>query len=113
MKFVIPNTRLSIANALRMCGYHFEREHEKSNEVSAARNMGAGDFPRFHVYATLQKSSEPDPYGRKQDLNMNLHLDQKGASYNGASAHSGEYEGPLVEQEAARIKKVLADSQAQ
>lgn len=110
MRFLIRDTRLSIANALRICGYHFEREHEGTNEVSAARNMGNGDFPRFHVYATLQKSSEPDPYGRKKDLNMNLHLDQKGASYNGTSAHSGEYEGTIIEQEAARIQKVLTEN---
>ena len=27
---------------------------------------------------------------------MNLHVDQKEASYEGSSAHSGDYEGPVV-----------------
>ena len=44
---------------------------------------------------------------------MNLHLDQKEASYSGTSAHGGEYKGPLVEREMQRIAlgiKSLAQS---
>lgn len=37
---------------------------------------------------------------------INLHLDQKKPSYAGTSAHAGEYEGPVVEREASRLREV-------
>jgi hypothetical protein len=40
-------------------------------------------------------------------MQVNLHVDQKEASYEGTSAHGGEYEGPLVEQEMARITQFI------
>ena len=40
-------------------------------------------------------------------MHINLHLDQKRPVYRGTSAHGGEYEGEVVEQEAARIISIL------
>ena len=38
---------------------------------------------------------------------FNLHLDQKKPTYEWHIAHSGEYDGELVEKEIERIKKIL------
>jgi hypothetical protein len=38
---------------------------------------------------------------------INLHLDQKQASYGGSSAHNGEYGGETVETEGERVKRVI------
>ena len=40
-------------------------------------------------------------------LAVNLHLDQKAPVYEGAAAHSGEYEGEVVSREAERLKADL------
>ncbi len=36
---------------------------------------------------------------------FNLHLDQRHSRYEGIAAHSGEYDGKVVEEESARIAK--------
>lgn len=97
MKILIENIKENPASALRKTGYHFERRHPNTKEISAARTLGAGGFPRLHAYARLDG----------KNLEINLHLDQKRPSYRGTSAHGGEYEGELLEQEAERIKSVL------
>lgn len=77
-------------------GYHqfFDR---KTNQVSYIRRFGGLDYPRFHVYINEKKDG----------LEFNLHLDEKKPSYQGQTAHSGEYEGPLVQAELERIKNYL------
>ncbi len=97
MKIFVENITENPASALRRCGYHFERQHPHTNEISAARSFGAGGFPRFHAYAKLIDKT----------LQINLHLDQKRPVYRGTSAHGGEYEGEVIEQEAERIKSIL------
>lgn len=100
MKIIIKNIEENPASALRRCGYHFERTHLETGEVSAARSFGPGGFPRFHCYAkTIQNGIE-----------VNLHLDQKRPSYKGTSAHAGEYGGELIKQEAERIQAILSPS---
>ena len=78
-------------NILRSLGYGEQRTRQ--GQISFIKRVSGGDFPRFHAYA------EDTDNG----IQINLHLDQKAASYEGSSAHGGEYEGPLVEQEMARI----------
>ena len=97
MKILIENIKENPANALRKAGYHFERRHTDTKEISAARTLGAGGFPRLHAYARLDG----------KNLEISLHLDQKRPSYSGTSAHGGEYNGELLEQEAERIKYIL------
>jgi len=38
---------------------------------------------------------------------INLHLDQKAPVYKSVSAHAGEYDGPVVEGETARITAMV------
>lgn len=71
-------------------------------EASYQRRLGRMIYPRFHVYIN-QDTPEL--------LVMNLHVDMKKASYAGSHAHSGEYEGPLVEEEAARIEAFVLGPQ--
>lgn len=87
---------ISILNFLRTCSY-VEITNPHNNEISYARSLDADRFyPRFHIY--VQESAN-------QTI-INLHLDAKKPSYQGSAAHSGEYEGRVVETEAQRIKLI-------
>lgn len=108
MKIIIQNLDESMISALRRCGYHFERTLPETGEVSAARSFGPGGFPRFHAYV---KMINPSTGSGLVKMQINLHLDQKRPSYKGTSAHAGEYEGELIEQEVTRIKSILSPSQ--
>lgn len=103
MQIRIPHIRLTLADALRRCGYGFERGHQASQEVSATRQLARADFPRMHIYAKFVRSAD----GTGNDLLINLHLDQKKPSYGSHTAHSGEYEGPLIDQEIKRIQTIF------
>ena len=75
-----------------------ETGEEKAREMSFVRRLSASDYPRFHAYVSRENP--------EQEAIINLHLDQKKPIYKGTSAHSGEYDGELVEKEAERIKKM-------
>ena len=66
-------------------------------KVSYTRRLRGTEFPRFHAYLDIKEKA----------FQINLHLDQKGACYAGTSAHSGEYDGKLVELEGERIKEII------
>lgn len=83
---------------MRECGYHQDRWNEKPGQSVFIKRLGSDDYPRFHIYAGIN--------GVSRETSLNLHLDQKKPVYKGAKAHSGEYEGGLVEKEAERIKKM-------
>jgi len=83
---------LNAIEAIRRAGYG-QVSDRRATETSYSRRLGSGIYPRFHTYINGQV--------------INLHLDQKQASYEGFSAHSGEYEGEAVENEAARINGVM------
>lgn len=91
MKIPIPEN-LNPIDAIRRCGYGLVMDR-RAEQASYSRRLGSGIYPRFHAYINNNV--------------INLHLDQKQASYEGYSAHSGEYEGDTVEREAARIKDIL------
>lgn len=64
---------------------------------SYIRQLASSGYPRFHIYIdTLEEKYV-----------LNLHLDQKRPSYGHETAHSGDYEGKPVEQEAERITDFL------
>ncbi len=86
---------------MRKAGYHPEVKRQ-TGEVSYARSISGRDFPRFHVYGQEKNGS----------LEINLHIDQKAPTYEGVSAHAGEYEGLTVEKEAERIQKALTSRSA-
>lgn len=88
MKTFIPGPLTDNArNLLRKLGYG--EQNKFSGQTAFIKRTSSGDFPRYHAYVEDKDGG----------LQVNLHLDQKGASHEGTSAHSGEYEGPLVEQE--------------
>jgi hypothetical protein len=81
---------------IRRCGYGriFDK---KRNEVSYVRRFSGYFYPRFHVYIND---------GGKEWI-FNLHLDQKRPIYPGVTAHGGEYEGKVVEEEIRRLEKMF------
>lgn len=84
---------------MRTIGY-MPAYFQKEGEVSIVRQIGRNDYPRFHCYI------KPNP-SEKTTLNFSLHLDQKKASYEGSTGHSGDYDGDVVEGEAERIKSLF------
>ncbi len=99
MTFTLPNTaRENITNVVRNLGYKPIGYTEKG-ELNCVRPMGA-DYPRFHLYITESPAS----------IRYSLHLDQKRPSYQGATAHSGDYDSDIVHNEAQRIKSLLASA---
>ena len=84
---------------LRRAGY-VPFHDPRSGDESYVRRLGTHFYPRFHLYV--------DKHGGK--LRLNLHLDQKQASYEGFRKHSGEYDGPTVEAEAERLYTALHNS---
>jgi len=77
---------------IRRCGYG-RLENRNTGQVSYVRRLTRLLYPRFHVYIEKQG----DFYM------LNLHLDQKQPIYKGVTAHSGEYDGKVVEEEGQRI----------
>ena len=65
----------------------------KTGEESFVLRTTPEFYPRFHVYVD----------DRGHDIEVSLHLDQKKTSYGQSHAHSGEYDGLVVEQEMKRI----------
>lgn len=86
---------------IRRLGYGEHRD-PRAAEWSYVRRLSTNFYPRFHVYI-----EETDVA-----VSFNLHLDMKQPSYAGTSAHAGEYDGPLVEREAERIRAGVAAYQA-
>lgn len=95
MQIRLENLGVNAVSFMRSCGYAFERQ--EGEELSFMRRLAGYDYPRFHAYTHTENGV----------LVVNLHLDQKKPSYEGVSAHSGEYDGQLVEAEAERIKSFV------
>lgn len=96
MEFIINNIQESTSSLMRKLGYQ-PAYFQKPGEVSIVRQLTRNDYPRFHLYIK-QKGTE---------AHFSLHLDQKKASYEGSTGHSGDYDGDVVEGEAERIKSLL------
>lgn len=97
MKFTFKNkNKENLSTLIRKIGYHYLDKTEKQ-EFNLIRSLERGGYPRFHVYLKITP----------EELFFNLHIDQKKPVYKGASAHSADYEGKVVEQEAERIKQLL------
>lgn len=101
MKFlIIPKG--NIIDLLRNCGYRFDRNDERTNQMVFSRPVegaSASGYPRFHIYLKQDNVS--------RETLINLHLDQKKPIYQGSTAHSGEYDTDIVNREAERIKRIL------
>lgn len=82
-------------NLLRRLGYGEQRT--RAGQISYVKRVAGERFPRYHAYVE----------DRNGGIQVNLHVDQKEASYEGTSAHAGEYEGPVVEREMKRIAEFV------
>lgn len=69
----------------------------RRDKYSYVKRLSRDFYPRLHLYV----KKYPDNYV------FDLHLDQKKASYEGHSAHSGEYEGEIVTKALETIKRAL------
>jgi len=112
VEFEIKNIKKSISDLMRTIGYK-SAYFQKGGEFSIVRQLGRNDYPRFHLYIKelhqVSNSIELDTKISQKGYTytFNLHLDQKKPSYKGSHAHSGEYDGKLVEEEAERIRQLL------
>ena len=103
MKFTLKNiSGENVVNLMRRVSYHFQRKDDEKEELIFTRPLQGVPYPRFHIY--LKENKETG------EIFINLHLDQKRPIYQGAPAHSGEYEGEVVEKEILRIKEALLQS---
>jgi len=85
----------ALPELIRKIGYFLN--DNKSGEINCLKRLRAGQpWPRYHLYIKQQDGK----------YLLNLHIDQKADTrhYNPTSAHNGEYDGPLVEQEINRIQ---------
>ena len=98
MKLRLDNNQLDEApeQLLRQAGYAYLIDRNTGQE-SFVRSLGRGYYPRFHTYLVEQGGQ----------VILNLHLDQKQASYAGAHAHNAEYDGETVAAEMARIRGLI------
>ncbi len=78
---------------IRRCGYGKITDYKMGGKISYAKRIHRDFYPRFHVYIKEDKDL----------VIFDLHLDQKRPIYQGVTAHSGEYDGEVVEREGERI----------
>ncbi len=107
MQIKVPNISISPDSLIKRCGYAELRT--KRGQVSYVRRLRGYQYPRFHIYCerSEQQGSERSEGSYIEKGCFNLHLDQKAPIYKGVTAHSGEYDGEVVEKEAIRIKQII------
>jgi hypothetical protein len=96
MDFIIKNIKENIVAVSRKIGYVII-DTKENGEYNLVRKLTGQNYPRFHVYLKVAGDR----------FIFSLHLDQKQPSYTGTHAHSGEYAGPVVDEESDRIKELL------
>ncbi len=104
-KLYPPELVPSPLEVLRKAGYSPFTDPKTGHESFVVR-LTSGYYPRFHLYLEQEQGQHV----------FSLHLDQKKASYKGTAMHAGEYDGPKVEKEMARIDgwvKALARGETQ
>lgn len=82
---------------MRACGYA-EFFNRRTGDISYVRPLSRVRYPQFHVYIN------GDP---QTGMVVNLHMDAKQPTYESGHAHAGEYDSPVVAQEAARIRSII------
>ena len=80
---------------LEEAGYHAFVD-PNTQKTSYIMRVSTGFYPRYHVYIQMRNN---------RTCIVDLHIDQKKASYEGYTAHAGEYEGALVEEELMRLQR--------
>lgn len=95
MKFTVKEQLNDTPRGILQKAGYSEHYDPKMKKTSYSLRLGSNRFPRFHCYVKEGASG----------ITFDLHIDQKQASYEGSRMHSGEYDGPLVEEELGRIKR--------
>jgi hypothetical protein len=97
MVIKIEKFRENPASFFRRAGYVFVRRED--DEMSFVRAMARSGYPRFHIFAHMEKD----------DFVINIHLDQKKETYGSGTRHHGEYENSdALKKEVERIKKLFS-----
>lgn len=101
MKLILAKTTEAVAapKLMRTAGFIYIVDRH-TGTGSFSRPLGRYHYPRFHSYIEE----------RAESLVINLHLDQKQATYEGSNRHSGEYDGEAVAGEMGRLKAVALAS---
>ncbi len=102
VKFKLKNN-INFRSFIRKAGYYQQASRIILNnveEINCVRRLSVDNYPHFHLF--IKKINQ-------NEIILSLHLDQKKPSYSGASAHSGEYDSPLVQAEMKRIISILSD----
>lgn len=97
MEFVIKNLNDSNNELMRKIEYKPAYFQKEGGGISIVRQIGRNDYPRFHL--CIKENNE--------EFIFKLHLDQKKPSYQRSHAHSGEYNGTVIEEEVKRIREIL------
>jgi len=98
MKIIIQNPKSHSRNLLRQAGYSMSQN--RKGEINFSRRLGPSEYPKFHIYVNKEEVGEI--------IEMEMHIDEKKPSYEGSKAHSGQYDGDLVEKEKQRILKSMS-----
>jgi len=104
MKLMVNSSRLTNFNAdefLRQAGFAYIYDN-KMEHGSYIKRLNRDYYPRIHVYV----KEKTDKEGRNLIV-IEMHLDQKQASYTGVKMHNAEYDGPVVEAEMANLKNLM------
>lgn len=104
MKLIVNKSRLSNFNAdefLRRAGFAYIYDNVRGHG-SYVKRLTRDYYPRLHVYV-MEKQDEA---GRDLIV-IEMHLDQKKASYAGTKMHSAEYDGEVVEAEIENLKNLM------
>lgn len=95
MQLKILKPKINIIDLIRSAGYSYRGIN--NGDMSFIKRVGLDEYPHYHIYVKAENDN----------IIINLHFDQKKPSYEGASAHSGEYNGEIVEKEMERLRKVI------
>ena len=92
----VPNFQAD--NFLRQAGwaYIFDKRREQGSYV---KRLTRDFYPRLHLYV----KETPDHFI------LEVHLDQKQASYQGVRMHNAEYDGPVVENTLTDLAQKLGE----
>jgi len=104
MKLIVNRSRLTNFNAdhfLRQAGFAYIFDN-KMGHGSYVRRLTREFYPRLHLYIKEERDKE-----NRDLVVLELHLDQKKASYEGTRMHSAEYDGEVVENEMERLKNLM------
>jgi hypothetical protein len=102
MNIILQNLKDNARTLIRRAGYGERFDHRTQHTSYSRRLDGHNPYPNYHVYLADKNGG----------VEVSLHIDQKQASYGVGHMHSGDYEGPLVEQELERIKNSFESAPA-